>query len=259
MSESNILNLHRKKMSVDLGRAGLIATSLIDQFVSEGLGKLSSSMMQFGLAQAMLSELSNIEAALCIREISPYIDLLDGKGNRISHNQWFQDVPNFYDYDPLSRQRLSDEMFAIPVYNTNRDVNNDRKVYLIYGLEFLNDFRRRDVEFVEFWRRGTKLIMRFNIDRNQKLPLYKYQDIQDIAFPADDEEEGVKEFKISEFKNKHNIVYHNNMLIFGTPIMYKPNDIMEIRFRYRRDMNRAHDEIKLKGFVVEPLGLSTYS
>jgi hypothetical protein len=38
--------------------------------------------------------------------------------------------------------------------------------------------------------------------------------------------------------------------------MFKLNDEMEIRFRYRKDMNRAHDEIKLKGIVVEPLGMT---
>jgi hypothetical protein len=254
MSESHMMQLYRKKATVDVGRTGLIATSLIDLFVNKDLGTLTNSMMQYGIAQYMLTSGYNIEAALCIREISPYIDLLDGKGKQIEHNQWIQNITNFGNYDSLVRSRMSDDMYSIPIYQTNKEVSNDQKIYIIYGLEFLNDYRHRDVEFVEFYRKGTKLICRYNIDRSQKPPLYKYKDVENIYNV--DEDKDKEDDNISLIKNTTNLIYHNNMIIFQTPIMFKLNDLMEIRFRYRKDMNRAHDEIKLKGLVFEPLGMT---
>lgn len=255
MSESYMMTLHKMKQTIDVGRTGLLATSLVDLFINKDLQALTNTMIAYGLAQYRLSKIGYTEAALVVREISPYLDLLDGKGERIEHNQWFQKVTNFSEYDPLERSRMPDSMYSIPIYQTNKDVANDHKVYIIYGLEFLNDFRGRDVEFVEFWRKGVKLICRYNIDKSQRSPLYKYKDVQNI-YNVDDEDKDKEDNNISFVQNTTNLIYHNNMIIFQTPIMWKLNDMMEVRFRYTKDTKRSHDEIKLKGIVVEPLGMT---
>jgi hypothetical protein len=242
------------KQKIDIGRVGVLATSLVDLLINEDLKNLTNNMIAYGLAHYRLAKMGYIEAALCVREISPYLDLLDGKGQSIEHNQWFQNIPTFNISNPLIRLRKDDNMYSISIYQTSKEVGNDQKTYIIYGLEFLNDYRNRDVEAIEFWRKHTKLICRYNIDRNQRPPLYKYKDIQDIYNVEDDKDK--EDNNISLIKNTTNLIYHNNMIIFQTPIMFKLNDEMEIRFRYRKDMNRAHDEIKLKGIVVEPLGMT---
>lgn len=255
MSESHMMQLHQMKQKIDINRVGLLATGLIDLFINKDLQTLVNTMIAYGLAQYRLTK-DYIEATLCVREISPYLDLLDGKGERIEHNQWFQKITNFSEYDDLiTRSRLPNDMYSIPVYQTNKDTSNDHKVYIIYGLEFLNDYRNRDVEFVEFWRKGTKLICRYNIDRNQKSPLYKYKDIQNI-YNVDDDDGDKEDNDISLVQNRTNLIYHNNMIMFQTPIMFKLNDMMEVRFRYRKDIKRSYDEIKLKGIIIEPLGMS---
>lgn len=248
-----MMQLHQMKQKIDIGRVGVLATSLVDLLINEDLKNLTNNMIAFGLAHYRLNKPGYIEAALCVREISPYLDLLDGKGERIEHNQWFQKITNFSD-DLITRSRSSDDMYSVSIYQTNKEVSNDYKTYIIYGLEFLNDYRSRDVEFVEFWRKGVRLICRYNIDRNQKPPLYKYKDVQNIYNVEDDEDK--EDNDISIVQNKTNLIYHNNMIIFQTPIMFKLNDMMEVRFRYRKDTQRSHDEIKLKGIIIEPLGMS---
>src|SRR5690606_2090392 len=137
MSESYMIQLHQMKQKIDIGRVGVLATGLIDLLINEDLKNLTNNMIAYGLAHYRLNRPGYIEDALCIREISPYLDLLDGKGERIEHNQWFQKVTNFSESDPLVRLRMSDDMYSIPIYQTNKDVSNDHKAYIIYGLEFL--------------------------------------------------------------------------------------------------------------------------
>jgi hypothetical protein len=242
------------KQKIDIGRVGVLATSLIDLLINKDLKNLTNNMIAYGLAYYRLAKMGYIEAALCVREISPYLDLLDGKGQRIEHNQWFQKVTDFHEDNISPLKTFGDKIYSVPIYQTGKEVANDQKAYIIYGLEFLNDYRNRDVEAVEFWRKGYKLICRYNIDRNQRPPLYKYKDIQGIYNVEDDENK--EDNNISIVQNTTNLIYHNNMIIFQTPIMFKLNDEMEIRFRYRKDMNNAHDEIKLKGIVIEPLGMT---
>lgn len=254
MSENPYVTLHRMSQQVDLGRVGVIATSLVDLFISEDLKNMTNKMMSLAVAQALLNHIANTESELVIREISPYLDLLNGKGEQLDSNQWVQ-KNNFYGMDTLDKAKFPFSMRAVSIYRTNREVKNDRKIYLIYGVEFLNDYRLRNVEFIEFKRSNDRIELRVPIDYQTRPPLYKAKNIEKVLWPEEQEED--VDIPVS-FHGSRKLIYHNNMLLFQTPIMYKVNDIMNIIFRYKQNINHSQDEIKLKGFVVEHIGETIY-
>lgn len=251
MSEDYFLQLYKRKQVVDLAKVGVIATSLIDLFLSDKLRKLTNEMMGYGIAQALMNNIAPTESQLVIREISPYLDLVDGNLKPFDSNQWIQ-KNNLYGMDKLDNARLPQSMRAVSMYRTSKDVNNDQKVYIIYGIEFLNDYRGRNVEFIEFRKSNDKVLIRVPIDI-QRPPLY--QAINNIVFPEHSEED--IDIPVS-FYGAKKLIYHNNMLLFEVPIMYKVNDMMNVVFRYKQDINNTQDEIKLKGFIVENIGRTIY-
>jgi hypothetical protein len=241
------------KQTVDLGKVGVIATSLIDLFVSDELRKLIHGIMQLGVGQALINHIAPSESQLVIREISPYLDLVDGNLKQFESNQWIQ-KNNLYGLDKLDAARMPYSMRAVSMYRTDKNVYNDQKIYIIYGLEFLNDYKGRNVEFIEFRKSNDKVMLRVPIDM-QRPPLYKAVDIMKVLYP----EEVDKDVDIPvSFYGAKKLIYHNNMLIFNFPIMYKVNDMMNIVFRYKDEIMYPQDEIKLKGFVVEHIGRTIY-
>jgi hypothetical protein len=241
------------KQQIDLGRVGVIATSLVDLFLSDSLRKMVNEMMSLGIAQALINHIASTESQLVIREISPYLDLVDGDYKQFESNQWIQ-KNNLHSLDKLDNARVPYSMRAVSMYRTDKNVANDQKVYIIYGLEFLNDYKGRNVEFIEFRKSNDKVLLRVPVDM-QRPPLYKAVDVMNVLYP----EETDKDIDIPvSFYGAKKLIYHNNMLLFKDPIMYRINDMMNIVFRYKQDVNYSQDEIKLKGFVVENIGRTIY-
>jgi len=253
-SENAMGILHKKAQTIDLDKVGVISCGLIDFYLNDELRKHNEQMIKYGVAQAMLQNLGGgmTEAALAVREIIPSLDLLDGEGNPLKDNNWVQPHP-FKRYGQPDGNYYGMDYYS--VYTTSKQSKNDQKVMIITGLEFLNGYNGVAAEEVQFWRKGVKLIDRIPIPK-QNNTMYKGFDKIDFVNPPTDPHEG-KALDGSILSNKNNLVYHNNMMILKTAIMFKKDDLADIKFAYSGNIRRTvadHDEIKLKGWVFEALG-----
>ena len=265
-SESPMAMLYMRAQKVDPNRIGMIATSLSDMFISEKMEKFIFEYIKYGVAQWSLSLLGMTEAMLQVRELSPYLDLLDGNKKRIGHNQWIQTQEmagdHHIDHNDPKRDSYS-------IYQTGKDVAIDKKIIIIYGLEFMNGFKKTKIDEIQIWRKNVQLLNKFPIDKNKKHPLFKgisYDDgLPDLEL-VNIEDYNPRNLSqgqgCSVLSNRNNLVYHNNMFIFHTPIMIRLNDWMDLRFVYPNGhapcLTEVNEEIKVKGLVFEGLGESIY-
>lgn len=257
-TDAALARLIEEANKVNLDKLGLLACDMNPFLIHPLLRDYIYRLMKFAVAQAKTSPsiYATTEGALVVRDISPYEDLLDGalnnhdpydKQRRIPHNQWFQPTNIrsnlFANYD--------DEHKVINVYHTGKACKNDLKVYIIYGLEFLNGFKNRCVERVDFWRGNVKLITYIDIDKRAPNIFSMNTDVPVLPDSAFDEK-----MKISYITGIPNSMYHNDMIIMNTAVLYRANNIMQIKFHLGNHMPSDFDEIKIRGFVVEPLGLN---
>lgn len=114
MDGNAIQNLQMRKDVVNLARVGMVSTIP----TSRGFPQmLSDTCIKYGIAQALIDNITNREDMLCVRGFLPEHDFIDGDGQRV--HGWRQ--------GPYIAGRNK-------VYQTTREgTNNDRKVYILYG------------------------------------------------------------------------------------------------------------------------------
>ena len=112
---------------------------------------------------------------------------------------------------------------AQTIYTTGRDSKNDQKILVIFGFRAINIGNTRTQPFLKstqahFWRKGTKII-----------DIWDYQQL-----------------------NSSN----ESFVAAVTPIMYKKNDLAEIKIVANEDTADANkvDGLEVLGIVVEGLG-----
>jgi hypothetical protein len=263
-SESPMQILHMKSRVIDLGKVGIIATSLTDLYLNERLEKYLYEYMRYGTALAMLHGIGGgqTETALQIRELSPYLDLLDGRGNRIGHNQWIQRPSMVWDHQIEYNNPKRD---SISIYQTSKESANDKKVILIYGFEFMNGFNKTKVDEIQIWRKAVQILGIYPLDKNKRHPLFKGVSLEDPLqeleiLDIEEKKDSDPKTNYTVLSNRHNLVYHNNIMLFNTPILVKKDYNIDIRFVYPNGhapcLSEVNEEIKIKGLVFEALGES---
>jgi hypothetical protein len=264
LSEEPLLSkVWLKSKQIDLGRLGLNATTEVLAFNHKDpenrFVKYMDSLKSFALAYSMNYggiQLGN-EAAYVIRDLSPMEDLVDSQFNRFKHNQWIQD-----DIRVGYEKRKNEDIYFADVYFTSKDVNNDRKNIMIYGLEFTNPFRASSAQRIEFWRANVKLISWLDIGSISKttpIDYAKFKTEPDVEVQMDTKKNAIVNHINGEgmMVKDAGPIYMNPSVYLTTPIFYRQFDILKVRLIMKSDKSSLFehpDEIKLKGFVVEPVG-----
>lgn len=214
MAEDAMLNLHRKKQAVDLGKLGLYSGTHV-ALTGLDLRTLRDTMAAFGVAQAQINVIGTTESGLVVRPIYHNYDLLDASGTAIASTVWRQPVSSNY--------TSTDGFTTQTIYLTDRTSKNDQKILIIFGLRAVNVGNTRTGPFLNstqwhFWRKSTKII-----------------DIWDI-----------------QALNSA----HEPFIAAVTPIMYKKNDLAEIKVVANENAADANkiDNLEILGIVVEGLG-----
>lgn len=217
MSEDAMIQLHRRKQGVDLGKLGLYSGTHV-ALTGLDLRTLRDTMAAFAVAQAQINVIGTTESGLTVRPIYQNLDLLDGQAvpASIPSTVWRQPATsgNYTETDGFTPQ---------VIYNTDRISKNDQKILVIFGFRAINVGNTRTQPFLKstqahFWRKGTKII-----------DIWDYQQL-----------------------NSSNEAF----VAAVTPIMYKKNDLAEIKIVANQDTADASkvDGLEVLGIVVEGLG-----
>jgi hypothetical protein len=217
MSEDAMIQLHRRKQGVDLGKLGLYSGTHV-ALTGLDLRTLRDTMAAFAVAQAQINVIGTTESGLTVRPIYQNLDLLDGQATpaAIPSTVWRQPATsgNYTSTDGFTPQ---------VIYNTDRISKNDQKIIVIFGFRAINVGNTRTQPFLKstqahFWRKGTKII-----------DIWDYQQL-----------------------NSSN----ESFVAAVTPIMYKKNDLAEIKIVANEDTADASkvDGLEVLGIIVEGLG-----
>jgi hypothetical protein len=263
MSENQKQILYYKSRTIDLQRMGSMHTTNLTYLLAydKTYTDYIEHTIRWTVAQAMLQGVGGgtTEGALIVRDLSPMYDLLNGLTNgppeMIWHNQWIQDY--WYGIATAKSSIGYDNAMvgAFDMYLTDRNVRNDQKVIVIYGIELLNPNRKPLAQEIQFWRGSVKLSARYPLDFKTAMAPPEIKNIY-----LDEEKGNVKSKGITLAKNTF---YHNPVMFFDEPIIYKKDDLLKIRAVVpfsKLDVSTKEynkDEVKLLGFVVEPIGLTT--
>ena len=217
MSEDAMIQLHRRKQGVDLGKLGLYSGTHV-ALTGLDLRTLRDTMAAFAVAQAQINVIGTTESGLTVRPIYQNLDLLDGTNSNaiIASTQWRQPpvTGNLSQTDGATTQTI---------YTTDRNSKNDQKILVIFGFRAINIGNTRTQPFLKstqahFWRKSTKII-----------DIWDYQQL-----------------------NSSN----ESFVAAVTPIMYKKNDLAEIKLVANTDTADANkvEGLEVLGIVVEGLG-----
>lgn len=215
MSEDAMIQLHRRKQGVDLGKLGLYSGTHV-ALTGLDLRTLRDTMAAFAVAQAQINVIGTTESGLTVRPIYQNLDLLTSAGAAIASTQWRQppNTGNFANADGYTPE---------PIYTTDRTSKNDQKIMVIFGFRAINIGNTRTQPFLKstqahFWRKSTKII-----------DIWDYQQL-----------------------NSSN----ESFVAAVTPIMYKKNDLAEIKLIGNTDTADANkvEGLELLGIIVEGLG-----
>jgi hypothetical protein len=259
MSEHMKQILYHKARTIDIKRLGGIMTTNLTYLLAYDKTYVDyiEETIRLAVAQAMLQGVGGgmTEAALIVRDIYPMEDLLDalhnGPAEPFDHNQWIQNYwSGLATTHLVSKEKM---MGSFNIYATDKNVRNDQKVIVIYGLEYVNPLRKPMAEEIQFWRGAVQLYTRYPLDfKVTSMPPH----IKNV-FVYDDDKGDIDSKGILL---PHKAYYHNPVTIFDSPIIYKKDDIMSVRtlvpMRKFEGNYFRKDEIKLLGFVVEPIGLT---
>ena len=214
MSEDAMIQLHRRKQGVDLGKLGLYSGTHV-ALTGLDLRTLRDTMAAFAVAQAQINVIGTTESGLTVRPIYQHLDLLNASSTAVASTVWRQPVTSNY--------TSTDGFTAQTIYTTGRDSKNDQKILVIFGFRAINIGNTRTQPFLKstqahFWRKGTKII-----------DIWDYQQL-----------------------NSSN----ESFVAAVTPIMYKKNDLAEIKIVANEDTADANkvDGLEVLGIVVEGLG-----
>jgi hypothetical protein len=214
MSEDAMIQLHRRKQGVDLGKLGLYSGTHV-ALTGLDLRTLRDTMAAFAVAQAQINVIGTTESGLTVRPIYQHLDLLNASAAAIDSTVWRQPVTSNY--------TSTDGFTPQTIYTTDRVSKNDQKILVIFGFRAINIGNTRTQPFLKstqahFWRKSTKII-----------DIWDYQQL-----------------------NSSN----ESFVAAVTPIMYKKNDLAEIKIVANEDAADANkvDGLEVLGIVVEGLG-----
>lgn len=214
MSEDAMIQLHRRKQGVDLGKLGLYSGTHV-ALTGLDLRTLRDTMAAFAVAQAQINVIGTTESGLTVRPIYQNLDLLNASGTAITSTVWRQPTSSNY--------TQTDGATTQTIYLTDRTSKNDQKILVIFGFRAVNIGNTRTQPFLKstqahFWRKGTKII-----------DIWDYQQL-----------------------NSSN----ESFVAAVTPIMYKKNDLAEIKIVANEDTADANkvDGLEVLGIIVEGLG-----
>lgn len=215
--------LHSRKSAVDLGRVGLMS-GIHPSLTGFDLRTLRDTMASYGVAQALINNINNLEAGLAIRPIYPADDLRNGTAGsvdaEITSQVWRQPV-GAISYTGVTGA----EGTAESIYVTSKNCGNDQKVYIFIGLRATNIGNQHQNAFLKsvmwiFWRKNVKLIDKWHISQ-----------LNSAMEP---------------------------FICAITPIMFKRNDDAEIKVVPNADAvgDGKFDNLELMGLLIEQLGKS---
>ena len=203
---SNIIKKDIEK--VDIGAAGIVG-GLNSGFLVEDVKNIEKFSIQAGMFQAVKRGVSSSYDSLAVRDIIPSIDFRDGSNLAVDRKEWRQ--PWSGNYTTVSGSTL--------IYQTNTQVNYDKKVYLFWGVKLCNTGPGRtsgslDSSVIEFADSAGNRFDMWQIENlNTSTALYTY-----------------------------------------TPIIYDNNRAMKLSLYPKAGSSGNWDNLILLGKVVEPLG-----
>ena len=204
------INEKAKKVDIDKVTIGCIDDS----------GTFDYDLVSFLIAVAMERYIGGgkTEAALIVREFIPIYDFVDVNGDKLADNSWNINVKEqLYSYQDWSKQfnPISQSILGI------QDNKYVKRVMAITGVEY--DPKESLVDELQFWVRGTKLIDRHILNRN----------------------EGYYKFKLP-------------FIVGLTP--NEQIDRIDIKVTLKRDPDihnqYTNTKLRLTGYVIEPIGVS---
>lgn len=202
--------LQNTKNRVRMGKIGLQG-GLFVGFTQIDVRALEDAVVKYVTAQAIEDGLGTTEEQLAIRDILCDIDFEDKNGNTISKREWVQPVSGAY----------NSENTDVVIYNTNKDVDNNLKVYCFYGIRETNNGPGQTstalaVSSITFDRTNSKAIDIWQIEQIDTVP--------------------------------------DRVGYARTPILFRKGDNAQIKFRPKTAASGSTDNLILLGKVAETLG-----
>lgn len=234
------LRLNERARSINLNSLGGLNVIKPKYISAQKFG----TYIKYGVSQAFIDNINNVESSTCVRDFIPSVDFLDNNGDRIDSFEWIQ-PPNTPITPPILTGNSPDYSYHISgyqtgggtdwitLYTTSRNCNNDRKIYFIYGiknLKFAGIPRKKDeIDGVqasvggpaEVWLTQLR-IMFFTV---------RLAEVVDMSL-----------------LNEYGVIF------FQKPILFKRRDDMRIIANVKQGGIGKTDAIKPLGFIVEPLG-----
>jgi hypothetical protein len=164
-----------------------------------------------GIKMALQNAIVTAPDGLIVRPFIPDVDFEDGNGNAITIREWLQPWSGTY----MNVSAASD----VTIYTTSNDTRYDRKVYVFWGLSYVNIGNQRSASAVD-----TASII-FTDGANNTYDIWNPQ-------PLDT----------------------NSQLIAFAPIIYPNTRVCKIKFRAKYAASGAFESIMLLGRVIEPEG-----
>lgn len=228
-------HLHARSQTVDMSRLGMVSVNK-PKWISPQRMK---AYVQYAIAQALLDNIGQAEDGLCVRNIYPHHDLLDGNGDQLETDEWVQPASGYNAETRLHPQPGQHRLgyatndTTIDLYSTNMRCNNHRKVYLLYGFKNMKYFSQpvREGEVIstqaEIGGPAEVFLTSLSIMRGR----VKLIDIPDLS-------------QINEI----------GYIFLQTPILYKRNDDMVIRGTTKHNAQGNTDNLKLQCIIAEAIG-----
>lgn len=211
------------KDRVRMGAIGLQG-GIYTGFTSVDVRALEDAVIKYGVAQAIADNIAGDESGLAVRDILPDLDLLDVNSAAITKREWRWPWSGTY----------GNVETEVTLYQTSRATDNDRKVFVIYGVRLCGIFGPGRV--------GTETGGNVGSATNGCLG------ISSLIFKRG----SVKTIDIWDIEQLGTTI--EGVAFARTPLLYKKNDQMVIRVYPKTGASGTADNLMLLGKCVEPLG-----
>jgi hypothetical protein len=199
-----LIKLTSQADTIDLRKVGLVSVTK-PKYIS---GRQMASYCRTAAAQAIIDNISNTQSDLVIRNAIPRLDFLDGYGADIHDKTWIQPQNNV-EYDQSNHTEY-------PIYLTNRNVDNDRKILFVYGI----------------------------LNMKPDKPVYATR----LYFKTD----GVRVHDIIDLTT---LQHYNNIIFLQIPMLYRRSSNAAISVDLGPDARGHNDHLALLAIVAEHLGV----
>jgi hypothetical protein len=174
-----------------------------------------SSLERFAIAEGIKQAMTNGIVAspdgLCVRPFIPDIDFVDTNNNALGRREWLQPWSGTYTNTSAGA--------AITIYQTGNTVRYDRKVYVFWGLSYVNTGNQRASSIVD----TASIIFKDGADNTY-----------DIWNPQ--------------------ALDTSPELYAFAPIIYPNTRVCKVQFLPKYGASGAFETIQLEGRVIEPEG-----